>query len=79
MLLVPVLAGKGGGIGDIAITMLKAAIVIASVLFASSSKHKEPRTFYYYHNAVVPWHSTPHFQIGLSLALGAFLAGICHI
>lgn len=86
MLLVPILAGKGGGIGDIAITMLKAAIVIASVLFAS--RWGVPHVLH----QVVSTRSRELFiitimllclgtalltsQLGLSLALGAFLAGI---
>jgi len=86
MLLVPILAGKGGGIGDIAITMLKAAIVIASVLFAS--RWGVPHMLH----QVVSTRSRELFiitimllclgtalltsKLGLSLALGAFLAGI---
>lgn len=86
MLLVPILAGKGGGIVDIAITMLKAAIVIASVLFAS--RWGVPHMLH----QVVSTRSRELFiitimllclgtalltsKLGLSLALGAFLAGI---
>ncbi len=86
MLLIPVLAGNGGSPGDVFITMLKAAIVVGAVLFAS--KWGVPRILH----EVVSTRSRELFVItiillclgtalitsafGLSLALGAFLAGI---
>ncbi len=86
MLLIPVLAGNGGSSGDVAITMLKAALVVGIVLLAS--KWGVPRMLH----EVVSTRSRELFVItiillclgtalitsmfGLSLALGAFLAGI---
>lgn len=86
MLLIPVLAGNGGSSGDVFITMLKAALVVGIVLFAS--KWGVPRMLH----EVVSTRSRELFVItiivlclgtalitsmaGLSLALGAFLAGI---
>src|SRR4030066_1658899 len=86
MLLIPVLAGNGGSSSDVAITMLKAAIVVGIVLFAST--WGVPRILH----EVVSTRSRELFfmtiillclgtalitsMFGLSLALGAFLAGI---
>src|SRR3972149_3075930 len=86
MLLIPVLAGNGGGSVDVAITMLKAALVVGTVLFAST--WGVPRILH----EVVSTRSRELFfmtiillclgtalitsMFGLSLALGAFLAGI---
>src|SRR3990170_6983870 len=86
MLLIPVLAGNGGGSTDVAITMLKAALVVGIVLFAST--WGVPRILH----EVVSTRSRELFfmtiillclgtalitsMFGLSLALGAFLAGI---
>ena len=86
MLLIPVLAGNGGSSVDVTITMLKAAIVVCIVLFAST--WGVPRILH----EVVSTRSRELFfmtiillclgtalitsMFGLSLALGAFLAGI---
>src|SRR3990172_158615 len=86
MLLIPVLAGNGGSAGDVVITMLKAALVVGIVLFASI--WAVPRILH----EVVSTRSRELFfmtiillclgtalvtsMFGLSLALGAFLAGI---
>ncbi len=86
MLLIPVLSGNGGSIGDVAITVLKAAMVIGAVLFTAS--WAVPRILH----EVVSARSRELFvitiillclgtalltsKLGLSLALGAFLAGI---
>ena len=86
MLLIPVLAGNGGGIQDITVTILRAFLVIGIVLFAAN--WGVPRILH----EVVSTRSRELFVItiillclgtalitstfGLSLALGAFLAGI---
>ncbi len=86
MLLIPVLAGNGGGVQDITVTMLRASFVIGIVLF--SANWGVPRILH----EVVSTRSRELFVItiillclgtalitstfGLSLALGAFLAGI---
>lgn len=86
MLMIPILAGNGGGIGDISYTMIKALVVIGLVLFAAN--WAVPRILH----EVVSTRSRELFVItiillclgtafltslfGLSLALGAFLAGI---
>ena len=86
MLLIPVLAGNGGGIQDITVTILRAFLVIGIVLFAAN--WGVPRILH----QVVSTRSRELFVItiillclgtalitstfGLSLALGAFLAGI---
>ena len=86
MLLIPVLAGNGGGIQDITVTILRASLVIGIVLFAAN--WGVPRILH----EVVSTRSRELFVItiillclgtafitstfGLSLALGAFLAGI---
>lgn len=86
MLLIPVLAGNGGGIERIAFTMLKAFVVVGIVLFAA--RWAVPHILH----EVVKTRSRELFvitiillcigtafltsKLGLSLALGAFLAGI---
>lgn len=86
MLLIPVLAGNGGGVQDITVTILRAFLVIGIVLFAAN--WGVPRILH----EVVSTRSRELFVItiillclgtalitstfGLSLALGAFLAGI---
>ena len=86
MLLIPILAGNGGGISDIIYIILKAAIVIGIVLF--SANWGVPHIMH----QIVNTRSRELFVItiillclgtafvtslfGLSLALGAFLAGI---
>lgn len=86
MLMVPILAGNSGGIGDIGYTMIKALVVIGLVLFAAN--WAVPRILH----EVVSTRSRELFVItiillclgtafltsllGLSIALGAFLAGI---
>ncbi len=86
MLLIPVLAGNGGSVADVTITMLTAALVVGIVLFAS--KWGVPQILH----EVVSTRSRELFFMtiillclgtalitsifGLSLALGAFLAGI---
>ncbi|WP_333655314.1 cation:proton antiporter domain-containing protein [Dissulfurispira sp.] len=86
MLLIPVLAGNGGGMEKIAFTMLKAFMVVGIVLFAA--RWAVPHILH----EVVKTRSRELFvitiillcigtafltsKLGLSLALGAFLAGI---
>jgi len=86
MLFIPLLAGNGGGIGNIALTLFKALMVVGIVLFAS--RWAVPHILH----QVVATRSRELFVIsiillclgtalftskmGLSLALGAFLAGI---
>jgi len=86
MLLIPILAGTGGSAQDIIITMGKAAVFIAGILFAS--RWAVPQILH----QVVHTKSRELFvitiimlclgtavltaELGLSLALGAFLAGI---
>lgn len=86
MLIIPVLSGNGGGIQDISLTMLRAFLVIGIVLLAAN--WGVPRILH----QVVSTRSRELFvitiiilclgtalitsELGLSLALGAFLAGI---
>jgi CPA2 family monovalent cation:H+ antiporter-2 len=86
MLFVPLLAGIGGGIGTIAITLIKALLVVGIVLLAA--RWAVP----YVLHQVVSARSRELFimsiiflclgtalltsRLGLSLALGAFLAGV---
>jgi CPA2 family monovalent cation:H+ antiporter-2 len=86
MLFVPILSGNGSSAGDIAITLLKASLVIGAVLFAArwgvphilhqvvSSRSRElfviSIIFLCLGTALLT------YRLGLSLALGAFLAGI---
>lgn len=86
MLLVPVLAGGAGGSGNILLTIVKAFFVVAVIIF--SSRWIVPFVF----RQVISTRSRELFvitiitlclgtalitsELGLSLALGAFLAGI---
>lgn len=86
MLLIPILAGTGGSMQDILITMIKAAMVIGAVIASSRwgvphLLHQVVRTksrelfvitiiLLCIGTALLTW------ELGLSLALGAFLAGI---
>jgi CPA2 family monovalent cation:H+ antiporter-2 len=86
MLLIPILAGTGGSVQDIVITIGKAAILVAGILLAS--RWAVPQILH----QVVHTKSRELFvitiimlclgtavltaELGLSLALGAFLAGI---
>lgn len=86
MLLIPILAGSGGSAQDIIITIGKAAVFVAGILFAS--RWAVPQILH----QVVHTKSRELFvitiimlclgtalltaELGLSLALGAFLAGI---
>ncbi|NTU42166.1 MAG: hypothetical protein HGA78_03770 [Nitrospirales bacterium] len=86
VLLVPVLAGNGGGAGEIVLTMLKAFTVVGAVLFAArwavpqmlhqvvSTRSRELFVI----TIILLCAGTAYFtfELGLSLALGAFLAGI---
>ncbi len=86
MLLIPILAGNGGSISDIAVIMLKASVVISLVLFAArwivphilhqvvSSRSRELFVITIILLCIGTALLTSKF--GLSLALGAFLAGI---
>lgn len=86
MLLIPVLAGSGLNIGDITLKVLKAALIVGFILF--SSQKLIPGLLY----QIVRTRSRDLFimtiillsfaialltsEFGLSLALGAFLAGL---
>lgn len=86
MLLIPILSGNGGSVIDVAVIMLKASVVIGAVIFAA--RWVVPHILH----QVVSSRSRELFvitiillcigtalltsQFGLSLALGAFLAGI---
>jgi CPA2 family monovalent cation:H+ antiporter-2 len=86
MLLIPILAGNGGSVIAVAFIMLKASVVIAAVIFAArwvvphilhqvvSSRSRELFVI----TIILLCISTALLtsQFGLSLALGAFLAGI---
>lgn len=86
MLLIPILAGNGGSVIDVAVIMLKASVVIGAVIFAArwvvphilhqvvSSRSRELFVI----TIILLCISTALLtsQFGLSLALGAFLAGI---
>lgn len=86
MLLIPVLAGNGGGIEEIAFTMFKAFMVVAVVLFAARWAvphilHEVVRTKsreLFIITIILLCIGTAFLtsKLGLSLALGAFLAGI---
>jgi CPA2 family monovalent cation:H+ antiporter-2 len=86
MLFVPVLAGDGGGIKEITFTMFKAAIVVGIVLFAARwavphMLHEVVRTRsreLFVITIILLCIGTAFLtsKLGLSLALGAFLAGI---
>ena len=86
MLLIPVLAGNGGGVERIAFTMLKAFMVVGIVLFAARWAvpiilHEVVRTRsreLFVITIILLCIGTAFFtsKLGLSLALGAFLAGI---
>lgn len=86
MLLVPILAGRGGGLTEISLTIIKAVLVVVFVLAAArwgvpQLLHQVVRTrsrelfiitiiLMCAGTALLTW------EFGLSLALGAFLAGI---
>ncbi len=86
MLLVPVLTGNGGGIDKIFITLLKAIIVVGLVIFSARwtvpfilhevVKSKSRELFVI--TIILLCTGTAFFtsKLGLSLALGAFIAGI---
>lgn len=86
MLLIPVLAGNGGGVERIVFTMLKAFMVVGIVLFAARWAvpiilHEVVRTRsreLFVITIILLCIGTAFFtsKLGLSLALGAFLAGI---
>lgn len=86
MLLIPILAGTGGSAQDIIITMGKAAVFIAGILFASrwavpqilhQVVHAKSRELFVI-TIIMLCLGTAVLtaELGLSLALGAFLAGI---
>ncbi len=86
MLLIPILAGNGGSVIDVAFIMLKASVVIGAVIFAArwvvphilhqvvSSRSRELFLITIIFLCISTALLTSQF--GLSLALGAFLAGI---
>lgn len=86
MLLIPILAGNGGSAIDVAFIMLKASVVIGAVIFAArwvvphilhqvvSSRSRELFLITIIFLCISTALLTSQF--GLSLALGAFLAGI---
>ena len=86
MLLIPVLAGHGGGSGHIVLTIIKAFFVVAIILFSSrwivpfvfrqiiSTKSRE--LFVITVITLCLGTALLTYALGLSLALGAFLAGI---
>lgn len=86
MLLVPILAGKGGGAGDIALIMVKATVVVVTVLFIArwgvplvlhQVVHSKSRELFVISIMLICIGTALlTFELGLSLALGAFLAGI---
>ena len=86
MLLIPALAGNGGGFGGIAVSMLKAALVIALVLLSARwgvphllheiVKTRSRELFVITIILLCLGTAFLTFKLGLSLALGAFLAGI---
>jgi len=86
MLLVPVLAGKGGGAGDFMLIMLKATGVVAAVLLIArwgvpfllhQVVHTKSRELFVISIMLICIGTALlTSKLGLSLALGAFLAGI---
>jgi len=86
MLLVPILAGKGGGAGDIMFIMVKATVVVVTVLFIArwgvplvlhQVVHSKSRELFVISIMIICIGTALlTFELGLSLALGAFLAGI---
>jgi CPA2 family monovalent cation:H+ antiporter-2 len=86
MLLVPVLAGKGGSAGDIFLIMLKATVVVVMVIFIArwgvplilhQVVHTKSRELFVITIMLIcVGTALLTFELGLSLALGAFLAGI---
>jgi CPA2 family monovalent cation:H+ antiporter-2 len=86
MLLIPVLAGKGGGAGDIILIMLKATVVVVAVLFIArwgvplilhQVVHTKSRELFVITIMLICIGiALLTSKLGLSLALGAFLAGI---
>jgi CPA2 family monovalent cation:H+ antiporter-2 len=86
MLLVPILAGKGGGAGDIMLIMIKATVVVVTVLFIArwgvplvlhQVVHSKSRELFVISIMLIcVGTALLTFELGLSLALGAFLAGV---
>ncbi|MFQ3574547.1 MAG: monovalent cation:proton antiporter-2 (CPA2) family protein, partial [Thermodesulfovibrionales bacterium] len=86
MLLIPILAGQGGGLKDIVFTMLKAVVVIFIVVFLARwgvphilhevVKSKSRELFLITIILLCLATALLTQKLGLSLALGAFLAGI---
>ncbi len=86
MLFTPILAGEGGGFSAVVLTMLKACVVVGGVLFLARwgvphilhnvVKTKSRELFII--TIMLLCISTAYltYKLGLSLALGAFLAGI---
>ena len=86
MLLMPALAGRGGEAGDIAVTLLKATLMVVAILLAAqwviprilhqvvSLRIRELFVITLILLSLGTALITAHF--GLSLALGAFLAGV---
>ncbi|UCD52449.1 MAG: cation:proton antiporter [Phycisphaerales bacterium] len=86
MLAIPVLAGSGGSAGGIALTLLKAAAIIAGVLVAARrvvpfalgfvARTRERHLFVLSVVVVCLGTAWAISSTGVSLALGAFLAGL---
>jgi len=86
MLLVPILAGKGGGLGDIVFIMIKAIVVVVAVIFIArwgvplvlhQVVHSKSRELFVISIMLICIGTALlTSKLGLSLALGAFLAGI---
>lgn len=86
MLLIPILAGQGGGLTDIAFTILKAVVVVSIVVFLARwgvphilhevVKSKSRELFLITIILLCLATALLTQKLGLSLALGAFLAGI---
>lgn len=86
MLLVPILAGEGGGAGDIVLIMIKATVVVVAVLFIArwgvplvlhQVVHSKSRELFVISIMLICIGiALLTSKLGLSLALGAFLAGI---
>ncbi len=86
MLLIPVLSGNGGGIGKIFITLFKAIIVVGLIIFSARwtvpfilhevVKSKSRELFVITIILLCTGTAFLTSKLGLSLALGAFIAGI---
>lgn len=86
MLLLPIFAGEGGGFASVIVTLLKAAAIVAIILLAartvvpplmaSVAKTRNREVFLLAVLAMAGVTAYVTSMTGLSLALGAFLAGV---